>query len=165
MTESQRQHAPTDDAGELHTAVAFLRFARECVIKKLDGLTEEQARLSLVPTETTLMGLINHLTDSERYWFGVQLAGVGDEPDWATTMAVAADDTVAAAVARYRAAAVESDRQIAQAGSPEVAAVAGHWDGTPMTLRWILAHMTSETARHAGHADILREQIDGATGR
>jgi Protein of unknown function (DUF664) len=67
-------------------------------------------------------------------------------------------------LAGYRAAIADSDRAIHAAGDPG-ARVAVPVDGNRHTLRWVLAHMTSETARHAGHADILREQLDGTTGR
>lgn len=70
MAETQREHVPYDDAGELDTAVAFLRFARRCVVKKTDGLADEQLRRVLVPSGTSLLGLVQHVTVGERYWFG-----------------------------------------------------------------------------------------------
>jgi Protein of unknown function (DUF664) len=79
-------------------------------------------------------------------------------------MAVPADRAVADVLKDYRAAIEDSDRAIRSVGDPD-ARMAVQVDGNWHTLRWVLAHMTSETARHAGHADILREQLDGTTGR
>jgi hypothetical protein len=79
-------------------------------------------------------------------------------------MEVPHDVTSAEVIADYRAAIADSDRAIRAAGDPE-APLAELVQGDRLTLRWVLAHMTTETARHAGHADILREQIDGTTGR
>jgi uncharacterized damage-inducible protein DinB len=162
MLETQRETVPLDDAGELDTAVAFLSFARSCVLKKLTGLTAEQMSRRLVVSDTTLLGLVQHLTDAERYWFAHTLGG---DPRWSDvdfTMVV--DRQPDEVVAAYRAAIAESDAHIRAAGDPETR-TARPVAGTPRSLRWVLAHMTSETVRHAGHADILRELVDGTTGR
>ncbi len=79
-------------------------------------------------------------------------------------MAVPASRAAAGVLRDYRAAIGDSDRAIRAAGDPD-ARFAVPVDGNRHTLRWVMAHMTSETARHAGHADILREQLDGTTGR
>ena len=79
-------------------------------------------------------------------------------------MTIPADRAAAEVLADYRAATEDSDRAIRTVGDPD-ARFAVAVDGNRHTLRWVLAHMTSETARHAGHADILREQLDGTTGR
>jgi hypothetical protein len=160
--ETQRQPVPRNDDGELDTALAFLTFARACVLKKLEGLDDEQLRRRLVPSETTLLGLVYHLTAGERYWFGKTLAGV-DMPDVDFDMDVGDLDSDEV-IAMYREAIRDSDKHIRAAGSPETL-TAEDIDDAPKSLRWVLTHMTSETARHAGHADILREQIDGVTGR
>jgi hypothetical protein len=164
MLESQREPVPLDDAGELDTALAFLAFARSCVLKKVAGLTGEQLRRRLVVSDTTLLGLVQHLTDGERYWFGHTLAG---DPRWAEVdfaMLVAPDREPEKVIADYRAAIAESDAHIRAAGDPD-ARTAEPVAGVARSLRWVLAHMTGETVRHAGHADILRELIDGTTGR
>jgi hypothetical protein len=70
MAETQRKPLPRNDDGELDTAVAFLAFARESVLKKTEGLADEQVRRPMVGTGTSLLGLVQHLTDGERYWFG-----------------------------------------------------------------------------------------------
>ena len=164
MTETQRESVPRNDDSELNTALSFLRFARQCVLKKTSGLSDEQLRKVLVPTGTTLLGLVAHLTAGERYWFGWTLAGHGaddDETDFDLDPSGRPTDEV---LQDYRDACGDSDAVITGLGDPD-ARTARTIDGEPKTMRWVLAHMTSETARHAGHADILREQIDGTTGR
>jgi hypothetical protein len=136
MLESQRERVPLNDGGELDTALAFLPFARSCVLKKVDGLDDEQLRRRLVVSDTTLLGLVQHLTDAERYWFGYTLAGDLRYGGVDFDMVVAADRSADQVIADYRTAIAESD-----------------------------AHIPGETVRHAGHADILRELIDGVAGR
>ncbi len=164
MLESQREHVPLNDGGELDTAMAFLAFARSCVLKKVSGLNEEQLRRRLVVSDTTLLGLVQHLAHSERYWFGYTLAGDPRYADVGFDMVVAADRSADQVVEDYRAAIGESDAHIRAAGGLDVRTVQPVND-EPRTLRWVIAHVTSETVRHAGHADILRELIDGVTGR
>jgi uncharacterized damage-inducible protein DinB len=164
MAESQREAVPRNDEGELDTSLAFLRFARNCLLKKLEGLDDQQVRRELVPTGTNLLGLVQHSTVGERYWFGHHLLGGYQDTDWDFTMTVPSGVSAARVLEGYRRAIEESDAAIAQVADPD-AMSALPVDGAPKSLRWILAHATSETARHAGHADILREQIDGTTGR
>lgn len=164
MAETQREPVPRVDSGELDTAVAFLSFARHCVLKKADGLSNEQLRRVLVDSGTSILGLVQHLAEAERYWFGYHLVGAAWDADREYGMAVSADRAAADVLRDYRAAIEESDRAIRAVGDPEVR-FAVPVEGNRHTLRWVMAHMTSETARHAGHADILREQLDGTTGR
>jgi uncharacterized damage-inducible protein DinB len=164
MAQTQRRPVPRNDSGELDTALAFLRFNRESVLKKADGLDDEQLRRVLVGTGTNLLGLIQHLAAAERYWFGRHLAGVKHPEGYKMTMKVPAGRNAEAVISDYRAAIAESDAAIIAAGDPQTH-LAKLVSGERLTLRWLLAHMTTETARHAGHADILREQIDGTTGR
>ena len=163
MTETQRETVPRDDESELDTALAFLRFARHCVLKKTEGLDEDQLRRALVPSGTSLLGLVQHLTESEQYWFGYHVAG---HPAAAVTfsMDVPPESDVAGVLAGYRAGSAESDAILIARGDLE-APVSRPIDDQLLSVRWVVAHMTSETARHAGHADILRELIDGTTGR
>jgi hypothetical protein len=164
MLETQRERVPLDDGGELETALAFLTFARSCVLKKVDGLDEEQLRRRLVVSDTTLLGLVRHLTDGERYWFGYTLAGDARWADVDFGMVVPPDRSPASVIADYRASIAESDAHIRAASAIDALTV--HPVGDEVrTLRWVFAHMTSETVRHAGHADILRELVDGVTGR
>lgn len=165
MAETQRKPVPRNDDGELDTALAFLAFARESVLKKTDGLDDEQLRRVLVGTGTNLLGLVQHLTVAERLWFGHHVAGLqGDDDAFDFGMEVPADRCTADVLGAYRAAIADSDRMIREARSLDTK-VLRPVEGTWHTVRWVIAHMTSETARHAGHADILREQIDGVTGR
>jgi uncharacterized damage-inducible protein DinB len=164
MTETQRQPVPRNDAGELDTATAFLTFARNCVLKKADGLSDEQLRRVLVSSGTTILGLVQHLTEAEWGWFGYDLLGSELDREWDLGMEVPADRSAEQVLADYRDAIQASDAAIQTVGDPE-ALMVRPVDGNRLSLRWLLAHATSETARHAGHADILREQIDGVTGR
>jgi hypothetical protein len=164
MLESQREPVPFIDDSEMDTALAFLSFSRSCVLIKLDGLDEVQLRRRLVVSDTTLLGLVQHLTGAERYWFGYTVAGDLQYADADMSMAVAEDQSAEQVIAGYRAAIADSDVHIHAAGDLDVR-TAQPVKEEPRTLRWVLAHMTSETTRHAGHADILRELIDGVTGR
>ncbi len=154
---------PRDDGGELDTTLAFLTFARESVLIKTEGLDDEQLRRVLVETGTTLLGLVRHLTVAERYWFEHHLAGGPDE-EWDFGMDVPAEVGSAEVLDAYRAAIRRSDEIVRGIGDPQ-ARCARDIEGTHLSLRWLLAHMLTETTRHAGHADIIREQLDGTTGR
>jgi uncharacterized protein DUF664 len=113
-----------------------------------------------VPSGTSLAWLIKHLTASERLWFG---GATIDE--WEALSVLDANEPVADLVAAYKRAIQESDAVIA--GWTDLGQVIDEpASGRPRaTARWIMQHLISETARHAGHADILREQIDGTVGR
>jgi uncharacterized damage-inducible protein DinB len=163
VPETQREPVPRNDAGELDTATAFLTFARSCVIKKTEGLSEQQLRQVVADTGTSLLGLVWHLIDGERYWFGYHLAGRGVD-DYEFGMAVPAEISSDDVLLRYREAIAASDAildELTDLDQPMAIPTAERRH----TARWVVAHMTSETARHAGHADILRELIDGTTGR
>jgi hypothetical protein len=140
---------------------AFLDSNRDELVETLDGLTEEQARRRLVPSLTTPLGLLKHVTWAEQVWFHVSLDGrtraeLGipheNDPSWELTE----EDTVAAVVADYRRVCAEA-REIASAYTLDDLVL--HNRRGPLTLRWLYLHMIEEIARHAGHADILREQI------
>jgi hypothetical protein len=139
---------------------------RESVIACVQGLSDEAARRSLVPSLTTPLGVLKHLACVERSWFQRVLAALpeeewdghayGDEPSWA----LADDDTVESVIEEYHRAIVRS-RELAAAYDLDHACE--HHRLGLVSLRWIYCHMLEEVARHAGHADILREQIDGCT--
>ena len=152
---------------EKPTLVGFLDFQRRQVIDKVEDLDREAATRQLVPSATTLAGIVKHLIDVERWWFRIVLVGeavelVATRADPDADWRIEPEDTVAELVAAYRA---EIDRANAIVETADLDDLAvketrrGH-----VSLRWILVHMIEETARHAGHADILREQIDGTTG-
>ena len=164
MTETQREPVPRVDTGEKDTALAFLRFARHCLVKKTEGLDDEQLRRVLVPSGTSLLGLVQHVTDGERYWFGHHVDG---DPRWADLdfgMDVPDDVPAETVVARFHEAVAASEAVMARVDDLDTP-LRVPVDGQPLSVRWVLAHTTSEVARHAGHADILRELIDGVTGR
>jgi uncharacterized damage-inducible protein DinB len=155
------RNAPVVVDGELETALAFLGYLRDGVSLKLDGLDEDQGRQTFVPSGTSLLGLVKHLTDVEVYWMQRRFAGL-DVIRRLDGFVVTADDTIEAVRQGYHQAAILTDAIVREAGDPEQPLALGTHG---LTLRWALAHVMEETARHAGHADILRELLDGATGR
>ncbi|OLP02467.1 mini-circle protein [Mycolicibacterium porcinum] len=162
-TDQRRRHdnpPPRTANTETEVLRGFLDYLRTSVAAKVDGAPEPMARTSPVPSGTTLLGLLNHLTNVERWIF------LGDEvTDWPATFTVEPSDAVADVVARYRDA-VERANEVLDACTDLGAPVRRSPSGRPApTVRWALTHMIEETGRHAGHADILRELIDGTTGR
>jgi uncharacterized damage-inducible protein DinB len=158
---------PISTSGERQVLEAFLDFHRQVLVRKAGGISEQQARHRRVPSKTTLAGLIKHMTGVERVWFQQVLAGRatedigpnvgGGDDSWD----LADTETVESLVEEYQQA-CEQSRQTAgrfalddSVPEPEMGKV---------SLRWIYVHMIEETARHVGHADILREQTDGAAG-
>lgn len=151
---------------ERETLEAFLDYHRHHITRCLDGLSEEQARRRLVPSLTTLIGLIKHLAAVERAWFQRRLEqrppeqipgnSLGNDPSWE----VGPHETIAQVLAEYDAACARS-RQVAAGFGLDDAVPHGRLG--QVSLRWIYVHMIEETAQHAGHADILREQIVAAT--
>ena len=154
---------PSLDTTERETLKAFLDYLRECLVRKLDGLEERDARRPMVPSGTNLLGLVQHATAGEHYWFEHVFRGVGEEPDFG--MEVPVDRGVDDVVADFRAAVRRSGEVLGDCRDLEQRAARGVSGREPHTMRWILLHLVEEYARHAGHADILREQIDGTTGR
>jgi GNAT superfamily N-acetyltransferase len=154
---------PEVAGGERETLLAFIGYLRECLVGKLDGVGEDDARRPMVASGTSLLGLVKHVAWVETFWLHRAFAGnAGDPvPDGALTDR----DTVASVTAAYRDTARASDA-IAR-GCPDLDTPAGNagFSATPTTLRWILVHLVEEIGRHAGHADILREQLDGTVGR
>jgi len=148
----------------------YLRGARDALMWKLDGLGEYDLRRPLTPTGTNLLGLVKHSTGSHvRYLgevFGRDLGvplpwSSASEPNvdlWATP-----DETTKDIVARYRDACSAGDATIEELDL-DAAGRVPWWGDEVVTLHHVLAHLTSETQRHAGHADIVRELIDGSAG-
>ena len=115
-----------------------------------------------MPSGTNLLGLIQHLTGVERHWF--ERVFLDDDPGIDDSMDVPVDATRDEIVAAYRVACARSDEIVrACPDLSTMAKIANPGEDEVDSLRRIVAHMIEETARHAGHADILREQIDGAT--
>ncbi|TDP93650.1 DinB family protein [Labedaea rhizosphaerae] len=151
-------------ADERSVLATFLDYYRTEVVRKARGVSEQDARRRLVPSLTTIGGLVKHLTVVEESWFLRRMGARDDLPPRMPTeqeFTLSDDDTVESLIAAY-------EKQCAL--SREVASAHELDDNVPhhrlgrVSLRWIYVHMIEETARHAGHLDILREQIDGETG-
>ncbi|MBB5773456.1 DinB family protein [Nonomuraea jabiensis] len=151
---------PQTGASEKATLRGFLDYLRDAVADKVAGVPEPQVRSAGVPSGTNLLGLLKHLTFVERFYFLGEDAG-----DWRATMRPSAEDTIGGVLADYRRT-VERANQVIDA-CPDLALPAPRppRPGPAPSMRWVLVHLIEETGRHAGHADILREQIDGSTGR
>jgi hypothetical protein len=155
---------PEAHADERATLLTFLGYLRESVIRKAEGVPDEAAGTSAVPSGTSLLGLLRHLAGVELNWFVWAYEGAGREP-WDDDFTLAPGETVAGAVAAYRDAIRRADAVVAGCDDLERPGARSLRETAPPSLRWILVHMIEETGRHAGHADILRELHDGATGR
>ena len=140
---------------------AFIEDCRSAIEATLDSLTEEQASRRLVPSATTLLGLLKHVTWMQRVWFEECVGGTSrrelglvQSPD--DSFRLSEDDTVASVTAAHREACATARTAIADL--PLDAVVTGHRTG-PRTLRWVYLQVLRELAQHCGHADILREQV------
>lgn len=145
---------------------AFVDEHRETLRACLDGLTEEQARRSLVPSRTTLLGLVKHATFVEQVWFDEAVTGrsraeigIPSTPD--ASFVLTDEDTVASVVEAHARACAASREAVAGLSLDDL--LPGNRRG-PLPLRWVLVHVIRELAQHCGHADILREQILAADG-
>ena len=138
--------------------LGLLQYQRDSFIRKVSGVGAAEVARSPVPSGTSLLWLANHMADAEVTWVLNRFAGRPEDPALAGP-----DETVEAAVDRYRRVNREVDA-VLSAASLDEACPPFDGDGT-VNLRWVLAHLLEETARHAGHADVLRELIDGSTGR
>jgi uncharacterized protein DUF664 len=146
---------------EREQLLAFVHDNRLEILEMLEGLTEEQARARLVPSATTLLGIVKHCTFVEKVWFHVSLAGrsrteVGIPEAAEDSWLLEDSDTVESVLAGYRAAWAEADELAAAYDLDDLAL---HNRRGPLTLRWIYVHLVEELARHAGHGDILRELV------
>ncbi len=149
--------------------LTFLDYTRATARAKCEGVSEDDARsapLSGSPL-TTISSLISHLRWVEYYWIEVMLLGGEDEGPWTEEdpdreMRIALDIPIATLLEEYDAQAEKNRQLIAELELDTPSKIAGK--SGPLTLRWILHHLTEETARHNGHLDILRELADGTTG-
>ncbi|KOG59482.1 hypothetical protein ADK38_42630 [Streptomyces varsoviensis] len=150
---------------------SWLEFQRETLAVKCAGLDDRQVRLAAVePSAMTLLGLVQHMTVVERKWFQEVLAGreVSYDEAIGDGFTLVAERGIEAALADWRAE-VQRSREAAAEGSlddsgalnEQFAKIIGE---SSVSLRWILVHMIEEYARHNGHADLIRERIDGVTG-
>ena len=151
---------PATGGSERDVLLGFLDYLRECVIAKVQGAPEPHVRQPAVPSGTNLLGLLNHLVNVERFTFlGEAVA------DWPATFHAAADSSVQSLTAEYERAISQANEAITSCADLESPCARPTRQGQPPSMRWALAHMIEETGRHAGHMDILRELIDGSTGR
>jgi uncharacterized damage-inducible protein DinB len=140
---------------------AFVEEYRSALESTLDGLTDEQARRRLVPSATTLLGLLKHVTWMQRVWFEECIGGtprleLGLVRSPEESFQLADDDTVTSVQAAHRQACATARSAVADLSLDTV--VTGHRAG-PRTLHWVYLQVLRELAHHCGHADILREQI------
>jgi uncharacterized damage-inducible protein DinB len=164
---------PKTIGSELDLLRQYLDYQRETVLLKTAGLTREQLVQPLAPSTLTLAGLLYHLALVEEVWLEVRFAGMPErlpwagvdwdaDPDW--EFRTAADLAPQQLRRRYREACHRSRGVVARAGSLDQLSVSTDRHGERFTLRWVMLHLIEETARHAGHADLLRQAIDGSVG-
>ncbi|MFG3281202.1 DinB family protein [Streptomyces sp. NPDC048111] len=177
MTTSEVPSAETDartepalDATERAMLDGWLEYHRRTLAMKCAGLTDEQLKSTPVPTSAlTLLGLLRHLSEVERWWFVSVYAGgttdgvYGTDEDPDGDFHFGPDDTYAEALATWTAEVASARESAAGRGLDELS-VGTARGGKHFSLRWIYTHMIEEYARHNGHADLLREAIDGTTG-
>jgi uncharacterized damage-inducible protein DinB len=161
-----REWPAADAADELTLLGEFLTFLRITAVNKLAGLDRAAAAATPFPASPvfSMLGVIRHLTSVERYWLsivggGLDLPNRWDSPDRDIDFRLSEQDTPESVVAEYQAQWELSRRALAgrAAGDPSSR-------DADKTVRWLLAHVVQETARHVGHLDVLREFADGTTG-
>ena len=154
---------------ELDGLLAYLAQQRDAFRIVVHGLDEEQLRATPTKSALSLAGLVRHVAFTERHWMTnvVGQAGGGEEDAYADSFAVG-DATIGELLAEYEIVAKETEAMVGQLGLEHPVPVPRNapWfpkDVDSWTVRWVLLHLIEETARHAGHADIIRESIDGGT--
>lgn len=166
-------HDPPNTGTEREVLLGFLEHARSVLLRKTEGIPAEALSATLGPSPMTLGGLLTHLAFVEDYWFGFRIAGedpsapwdtapCDDDPDWDWALAASIGPDESRSLFNR---ATERSRMIVESiADLSTTAVRPASDGTTWDLRWVLVHMVEEYNRHLGHADLLRESIDGATG-
>lgn len=154
------------DGDEKTSLYAALDRHRDVVVWKLDGLTDSRLRQPVTPSGMSLLGLLKHLTFVEDGWFCATFgrpvhAALFDPADPDADWRAEPNETGAGLLAAYAETRVRADAVIDELGLEDTGTA---WTGQTVTLRWVLIHMVEELARHAGHADVVRELLDGATG-
>ncbi len=167
MDKCERPEPPVSGS-EKEVLSGFLDFLRGTVLCKLDGLSDEELRRPHDPSGLTLLGMVMHLAGVERSWFrdvflGEDLPHLWDAGDPLQYWRIEPHETTAEILAFYNAE-VETARQIVANSELDAPAKAPKGDMRGLQLRWIVTHMIEETGRHCGHADLIRESIDGQTG-
>jgi uncharacterized damage-inducible protein DinB len=161
-------------ADEAGTLLGFLEYQRATLAWKCSGLDAVGLQATVAASSMTLGGMLKHLARVEDLWFSQRLRGRDavppwDTADWAEEWHSAAEDTPEELLALWQDAVARSRVRVAEAmaegGLDRLATgIPSSWGPEPPSLRWILVHMIEEYARHNGHADLLRESVDGATG-
>jgi uncharacterized damage-inducible protein DinB len=150
---------PTGTADERELLLRWLGFLRGAVIRKTEGLSEEDARWTPYGALISLIGIVNHLTHAELRWIDGGM--LREETDKAADEYTPGPElTVDVAIDAYRVRAEKTDATVR--AMPSLTEPCRWGEGTD--LRWVLLHLINETARHAGHADATRELLDGTTG-
>lgn len=155
-------------AGERDLLGGFLDWYRAVIENKVSGLTLEDAIRVMTPTGLSPLGIVKHLGDAEQSWFRRRFADErvelpGDD-DFEAAFRIDPGETCASVLAFYRESAEHSRRIVNASSLDALSAGDAHPLYGRVSLRWIMVHMIEETARHAGHLDLMREQIDGQTG-
>jgi uncharacterized damage-inducible protein DinB len=155
-------------AGEKETLTAFLNWQRAVMARKCEGLSADQLRQRSAPPSTlSLLGLVRHMAEVEQGWFQRTMAGEVVEPHYSSEAEPDGefdnvdDADVEEAFATWREECRRGDEIVA---ARELDAIGRHRTGREVSMRWVLTHMIEEYSRHNGHADLLRERIDGAVG-
>ena len=149
--------------------LTFLEHQRAAVRNATYGLSDDQARLTPTASSLSLGGLVKHLADAERGWTDHMAgtpSGGGSVDDYMASFVLSDDETLAEVLEQYEAVGARTDEVVKREGdlSRRVPLPEAPWypDPEACTVRWVLLHLIEETARHAGHADIIREALDGA---
>ena len=168
-----RQDPDSTTTSERDVLGQYLDYQRETILLKTEGLTREQFGQQLPTSRLTLAGLLYHLALVEEAWFEVDFRGQParedfDGVDWDADpeyeFRTALDKEPDWLRRRYRDACNRARQVTSAADSLDDVSVSTRVGGKPFTLRWVTLHLIEETARHAGHADLLREAIDGTVG-
>lgn len=160
---------PDNQPAERQALEEFLDYFRAVLRRKAVGLTDAQAnRAACPPSPLTLVGLVRHMAEVERYWFACVLDGSPDRGPYSTKESPD-EDILPSSPASIEEALATFDNEVTAAGAIAIryeldAVTAPRKNGSSFNLRWIYVHMIEEYARHCGHADLLREAIDGRTG-
>jgi uncharacterized damage-inducible protein DinB len=164
---------PPPHPDELEQLLGFLTQERYVVRLAAFGLTDEQARTVASASSLTVAGLVKHLAEVQESWTDIMAgrrrpAESDSDHDYSDTFRLVGDETLQSVLERYDAAGAETERVARSLGPDHLVAVphdvpwfpadVDHW-----TVRWLLLHLIEETSRHAGHADVVRESLDGAT--
>jgi uncharacterized damage-inducible protein DinB len=163
----QRRYGAPVAGGEKEVLSGFLDHYREVLLDICEGLSEEQLRERMVPSGTSLLGVIKHLTYVERGWFqeivaNERFAYPFDVDDVDADFRLEDGEPSAEIFALYRQACARSREALEAASMDDM--VENPERSADYSVRWVVVHMLEETARHAGHADIMREQLDGKVG-